>query len=74
MRTCALSKSIDECSKCDTLTTCEHAGILQHMCSGALAAGLFVKTENVNKQELIRTWIAELKNRFPCCILFTSDD
>jgi hypothetical protein len=70
MRTCALSKGLDECSKCGTLTTCEHTAILQHMHSGALAAGLFVKTEEGDKQELINTWTAELRNRWPSCILF----
>jgi hypothetical protein len=70
MRACALSKDIDECSKCDTFSSCEHIEILQHMRSGALGAGLFVKTEDVDKQELLDAWTAELKNRWPCCILF----
>jgi hypothetical protein len=70
IRTCALSKGIDECSQCDTLATCEHTEILQHMRSGALAAGLFVKAKYADQQDLIDTWMPELKNRWPCRILF----
>jgi hypothetical protein len=43
------------------------------MRSGALAAGLFVKAEYGDKQELIDTWMPELKNRSPCRILFMGD-
>jgi hypothetical protein len=73
MRTCALSKGLDECSKCDAVTTCEHTAILEHMRSGAVAAGLMVKTADVDKKQLIDTWTAELKSRLPCCILFMDD-
>jgi hypothetical protein len=70
IRTCALSKGIDECSKCDTKASCRHMEILHHMRSGALAAGLFLKAEFADKQDLIDTWMPELKNRWPCRILF----
>ena len=73
MRTCALSKGIDECSQCDTLATCKYSEILQRMRSGALAAGLFVKAEYGDQQELIDAWLPELKNRWPCRILFMDD-
>ena len=73
MRACALSKGVDECSKCDTIATCKHSEILQHMRSGALAAGLFVRGEFADKQELIDAWMPELKNRWPCRILFEHD-
>jgi hypothetical protein len=70
LRNCAVSKGIDGCIQCDTQSTCEHQEILDHMRTGALAAGLFVKTGNQDKQELIETWTALLEERFPCCLLF----
>jgi hypothetical protein len=70
LRSCALSKGIDGCDRCDTIETCGHKEILDHMRTGSLAAGLFVNTENQDKQELIETWTADLKKRLPCCILF----
>ncbi|MDE3091574.1 MAG: hypothetical protein KGJ80_19565, partial [Chloroflexota bacterium] len=73
LRACAVSKGIDECSQCDALTACAHAEVLQHMRSGALAAGLFVKTEPGGKQEFIDARLTELKSRLPCCILFMDD-
>ena len=50
-----------------------HARILQKMRSGALAAKLMVKTEIINNQKLIEKWTAELKSKWPCCILFLSE-
>ena len=47
-----------------------HVETLQKMRSGALAAGLFIGTENVNRQQLIEKWTDELKSQWPCCILF----
>lgn len=73
MRTCASNKNITDCSECDQPTACKNLEILQKMRTGARHAGLFVKTENVNRKELIEKWTAEMKNKWPCCILFLRD-
>jgi len=70
MKTCASNRNIDGCSECHEPATCRHVETLQKMRSGALAAGLFVGTENVNRQQLIEKWTDELKSQWPCCILF----
>jgi hypothetical protein len=70
MKACASNKNIDDCSECHESAACKHVEILQTMRSGALAAGLFVKTEEVDRQQLIEEWTAELKSQWPCCILF----
>ena len=70
MKACASNKTIDNCSECHELAACQHVEVLQKMRSGALAAGLFVKTEKVDRQQLVEAWMAELKSQWPCCILF----
>ncbi len=70
MKTCASNRNIDGCSECHEPATCKHVETLQKMRSGALAAGLFVGTENSDRQQLIEKWTAELKRQWPCCILF----
>jgi len=70
MKACASNKSINDCSECDQLEACKNLKILQKMRTGAQNAGLSVKTENADSQELIEKWTAELKSKWPCCILF----
>lgn len=70
IRACASNKNLNDCSECDQTATCNNSEILNHMRSGARDAGLFVKTENVDRQELIGNWIGELKGKWPHCILF----
>jgi len=73
MRACASKMDINDCSECDQPGTCKNMEMLQKMRTGALRAGLFVKVENVDRQGLIEKWTAELKNKWPCCILFLPD-
>ncbi len=72
MRLCASSKSIDDCSQCDEQATCEHTEALQRMRSGALDAGMLVKTQDVDRSSLIEDWTTGLKSRWPCCILYVN--
>jgi len=69
IRTCASNKNITDCSKCDQPTACKNSEMLRKMRTGASSAGLFVKTKNVDRQELIKKWTTELKSKWPCCIL-----
>ncbi len=73
MRTCASSKGIADCSECGKPEGCQHTELLQKMRSGALGAGLFVKTEKKDSQKLIKQWTAELKGKWPCSILFMEE-
>jgi len=50
MKACASNKTIDSCSECHESAACQHVEILQKMRSGVLVAGLFVKTEEVDRQ------------------------
>ena len=70
MKACASNRNIDDCSECREPATCKHVEALQKMRSGAIAAGLAVKIDNVDKQQLIEKWSTELKSQWPCSILF----
>ena len=69
IRICASNKKIADCSECDQPTACKNLEELQKMRIGARRAGLFVKTENVDRQELIEKWTNELKSKWPHFIL-----
>jgi hypothetical protein len=71
IRICALDKNIADCSVCDEQATCTNSEMLHRMREGARRAGLFVKTKNADRQELIEKWTADLESRWPCCILFS---
>lgn len=70
MKACASNKNISDCSQCDQPEACKNSEILQTMRTGAGNAGLFVKAKDVNPQELIKKWTAELKDKWPCSTLF----
>jgi hypothetical protein len=70
IRNCASNKNINDCNECDQPTTCQNVEALQKMRTGALSAGLLVKTGNVDRQKLMEKWTAELKSKWPSCILF----
>ncbi len=73
MRSCAEHKRISGCHTCAAMVDCKHTELLNHMRSGAIKAGLFVKTEDVDRQQLIKNWTAELRIRWPCSVLFAND-
>ena len=73
MRSCAGHKRIRGCYTCRDIAMCKHSEPLNHMRSGAIKAGLFVNTEDVDGHELIEDWIVKLRTRWPCSILFAND-
>jgi len=73
MKACASKKKIHDCSECDKPTACKNIEILQKMRTGALRAGLMVKTKDVDRQKLIMKWTTELESRWPCAILFLQE-
>jgi len=70
IRACAQKKKIADCSVCDDPAACQHLDLLQTMRSGAQKANLFVKTDNVDRQELLKKWLSDLKNTWPSRLLF----
>lgn len=70
IRDCALAKNVPDCTECNEQSTCKHTEILHKMRSGALAAGLSVKSGPGERKRLIETWLTELESRWPCCVLF----
>jgi flavodoxin len=74
MRICASNKKINDCSECDQPEDCKNAENLEKMRTGALSAGLLVKTEDIDREKLIEKWTAELKNMWPSSILFLPDE
>jgi hypothetical protein len=73
-RACATKKRMEDCNHCDQTETCENSEALKKMRTGALEAGLKVKTEKVEKEKLIRKWIPKLKRKWPHSILFISEE
>jgi len=73
IRNCASNKNITDCSQCDQPMACKNSEILQKMRTGARHAGLFVKTENVDRRELVGKWTSELKRKWSHYILFIPD-
>lgn len=73
MKACAVERDIDDCTTCNEFGRCEHTDALRKMRSGALGAGLVVKNTSDDRQQIIEKWIDELKNDWPCCILFMND-
>lgn len=73
MRSCAESKKITGCYTCREIAMCKHSEPLQHMRSGAIKAGLFVTTEDLNRQHLIENWTSKLKTSWPSSVLFAND-
>jgi hypothetical protein len=70
IRICVTNKKIADCNDCDEPEKCSHTEILNKMRTGATDAGLFVKMEKIDSQELIAKWTGRLKNEWPNNILF----
>jgi len=73
LKACGSGKGIDDCSGCGEPEGCSHIDVLQKMRTGAVAAGLYVKSKSVDKQQLIEQWTEQLANTWPCSILFAGD-
>lgn len=70
IRACVLGKNLDDCSECDRSDKCENAELLETMQKGAQKAGLIVKNENIDRNELLEKWAEQLKNAWLSSILF----
>jgi hypothetical protein len=70
IRACASRLGLDDCNLCPEPDACEHAAIIETMRSGALKAGLFVRSGEAGRDEPLEQWTADLAARPPCRILF----
>jgi len=73
MKACASGRGIGDCGECGETAGCHHSDVLEKMRSGAVAAGLLVKTKNVDRQKLVEQWTARLQQTWPCSVLFAAD-
>ena len=73
IRACVSGKNLADCSECSKPDECENVELLETMQKGALKAGLMVKTENIDRNELLKKWTERLKNTWPSSILFWND-
>jgi hypothetical protein len=73
MRICVTGKKISDCSECDAPDKCTHTEILDKMRTGAEKAGLYIKLEKADDQELITRWTEQLENQWPSSIVFIDD-
>jgi len=72
IRPCASSKKISDCTKCNHEKTCINHEALQKVRTGALSVGMILKTSqdiNSDRQQLIKKWTAQIKDKFPNCVL-----
>jgi hypothetical protein len=72
IRSCALENKLPDCLACND-PMCKNADEIKKMQSGAVSAGLFVKTENRRDAELIDEWTDKLKSSWPCLVLFVKN-
>jgi len=73
IRPCASNKKISDCiTKCDQQKTCINREALQKVRAGALSVGMILTTDqdrNVDRQQLIKKWTAQIKDKFPNCVI-----
>lgn len=69
IRPCASNRKISDCNECNEATTCKNVEALQKVRTGALRVGMLVKTDKADQQQHIKKWTAEIRNRFPHCVI-----
>jgi len=70
IRTCAREKRISNCSQCELLMSCRNFEMLEKSHPDIKHDLLPIK--NATQQELINKWKAELKGKFPHCLVLCS--
>ncbi len=68
-----MDREVEDCIECGMQETCDNLKRLKKMRSGAHDAGLIVKGEDVDHEELIEEWTVDLKSKWPTNILFVRD-
>jgi hypothetical protein len=73
IRTCALEKGLSTCVGCSAGSACGPSELLERMRSGAIAAGLFVRSDLEDRAKTLPRWEGEISRRWPSSILFIKD-
>lgn len=73
IRSCAENRKAADCVECGEMDTCPQREKLRTMRSGAIKAGLDVKTEKGDVADQIKKWTREMKNKWPGLLLFLDD-
>jgi hypothetical protein len=74
LRSCCGSKGLKDCLECGERSACEHHDLLEHMRSGARAAGLFVKESIGPNEPILREWETKVRSSWPSFVLFDGED
>jgi hypothetical protein len=69
IRPCASKKRISDCSECKETKACKNLEALRKVHSGALAVGMLLKAGKGDQAELIEKWTAEIRDKFPNCVI-----
>jgi hypothetical protein len=75
IRPCATNKRLNDCTECEEFMKCENREPLAKVRTGAFNVGMVIKTDKdkASHQQLIEKWTAQLRNKWPCNILFDED-
>lgn len=73
IRVCMSERALSDCTDCTDRSKCGPRELLEKMRSGARAAGLFVKDDTDDRDEILAKWIAEIPRTWPSSILFMED-
>jgi len=72
IRACASSKKLADCTECKEFMTCENREALRKVRTGALKAGMLVKTDKDKAdQQLLEKWTAVITEKFPNCVVLS---
>jgi len=71
LRSCSVERGLEDCADCPDFGSCENDELLQHMRTGAVEAGLFVRGPGQDRTELLDGWTVHLRTSWPSSILFT---
>jgi hypothetical protein len=71
IRPCVQSRGIHTCNECNEQAPCKNFEALRKVREGALRVGMIVKTDKdeTDQQQLIKKWTAEIRNKFPNCVI-----
>jgi len=69
IRPCASQMKTSDCAECNESAACKHLEALQKVRTGALGVGMLIKTDKDHQAQLTEKWIADIRNRFPHCVI-----
>jgi hypothetical protein len=75
MRACVSNRKLADCTECKEFMKCENREPLEKVRTGAARVNMLVKNDGdkTGQRQLIEKWTAELKSKWPSCILFSCE-